>query len=236
MRFLWSFPAWGVAAVIAPAPAAAVELDASATVLSDYRFRGISLSDRQPVVEAGADATLGAWFAGAEAIGTARGRNPLFDSRRTVEVDVSAGWSRAFGLVTPAAGVIGYIHPGGGAAASGEAFASVAGALGPATLTIGANYAPGQAEAPRGDLYTFVRAAAGIPGTAFTLHTSVGREAGAFAGRRVKLDYSGGIEARVLHVVIVGLDYVGNDLPPTAAGRLQRDREDGVVVRAGVRF
>ena len=147
---------------------------------------------------------------------------------------MSAGWSRSLGLLTPSAGAIAYLRPGGGAA-SGELFAALAGALGPATLTVGANVAPGQGAAPGGNLYLFTRAAAGVPGTPLTLRASVGRERGGFVGGGTKIDYSGGVAARLFRVVTLGLDYVGNDRP-SVPGRLGRNRSDGVVVRAGVRF
>ncbi len=223
------------------APAAAASFDASAEVVSDYRFRGISLSDRHPAAEASVGASLGDGFLGVEAISASRVRSPYRLSRQDAEVDLSAGWSHTFGLLTPTAGVIAYLRPGGGEAANGELFATLAGALGPATLTVGGNYAPGQAVAHGGNLYLFTKASAGIPGTPLTLHASVGRERGALAGGGLaagatKIDYAGGVEARVVRIVTLGLDYVGNDLPTTGPGRLQRNRANGIVVRAGVRF
>ncbi len=221
------------------APAAA-QVSVSADGLSDYRFRGVSLSDRQPVADASVTGVAGAWFAGVEAISSSRGRFAV--ATRSAEVDLSAGWSRSLGLLTPSVGAIAYLHPGG-EAANGEVFASLAGALGPATVTLAANYAPDQGAAPGGNLYLQARAAAGIPTTPLTLRVAVGREAGAFAGTRLapgpvrtKIDWQAGIEARFLRFVVVGLSYVGNDLPTIAPGRLQRNREDGVVTRIGVRF
>ncbi|MBV8971761.1 MAG: hypothetical protein JO290_05670 [Sphingomonadaceae bacterium] len=226
-------------AIGAAAPVAAAEVSVAGDVLSDYRFRGVSLSDRQPVADGTLSGQAGPWFAGVEAISSSRGRYAV--ETRSAEVDLSAGWSRSFGLLTPSVGAIGYLHPGG-EAANGEVFASLAGALGPATLTLAANYAPDQGAAPGGNLYLQARAAAAIPTTPLTLRAAVGREAGAFAGFRasgtggVKTDWRAGVEARVLRVVVLGLDYVGNDLPRIAPGRLQKNREDGVVARVGVRF
>lgn len=215
--------------------AAAATFDLSAYAMSDYRYRGISLSDRQPVVDGSVAASTGSWFAGVEALSASRLRTPDRPTRRSAEIDVSAGWSRAIGVVTPTAGAIVYTYPGGGPAI-GEGFATLAGALGPATLTVGANYAPDQTAARGGNLYLFTRAAAGLPGTPLTLHASVGRERGALAGGATKIDYAGGVEARVLRVVTLGVDYVGNDRATTGPGRLARNREDGFVLRAGVRF
>ncbi len=218
--------------IVTAAPVTA-QISASADVVSDYRFRGVSLSDRQPVADASVTGAIGPWFGGVEAVSSSRGR---FDTAmRSAEVDLSAGWSRSLGLLTPSAGAIAYLHPGG-EAANGEVFASLAGALGPATLTVAANYAPDQGAVPGGNLYLAARAAAGIPGTPLTLRVGVGREAGAFAGGRTKVDWQGGVEAQVLRRVVVGVGYVGNDLPRIAPGRLQRNREDGVVLRAGLRF
>ncbi len=217
-------------------PAAAATVDTSIDVLSDYRFRGVSLSDHAPVADAGITASVGTWFAGAEAISATRIRAADRPTRRNAEIDVSAGWSRSFGLVTPTVGAIAYVHPGGGEAANGEVFATLAGAFGPATLTAGVNYAPDQAAAGGGNLYLSLRAAAGVPRTPLTLTVSAGRERGAFAGGATKIDYSGGIEARVLRRIMLGLAYIGNDRPTAGPGRLQRNREDGVVARAGVRF
>ena len=223
-----------IAAIVACAGrAAAVTVDAGVEARSDYRFRGVSLSDRSPVVSGSVTATAGPWFAGVEAIAPARGRDPIRPTRRTGEIDVSGGWSRTVGLLTPSAGVIAYLRPGS-EAATGEAFATLAGALGPATLTVGSNYAPAQA-ARRDNLYVFARAAAGIPLTPLTLRAGVGRERGGFVGGGTKIDYSVGVEARVLRVVTIGVDYVGND-QATGPTRLQRNRANGVVVRAGVQF
>ncbi len=181
------------------------------------------------------EASLGSYFAGVEAISASRDRG-LLQPGHNAEIDLSAGWTRSYGLLTPTAGAIAFFEPGSPAPVNGELFATLAGELGPATLTIGANYAPSQQDAHGGNLYLFTKAEVGIPLTPLTVHASVGREAGGFAGGRIKTDFLGGVEARVLHFVVLGIDYVGNDLPRVPVAALQRRREDGVVVRAGVRF
>ena len=223
-------------AVLGAAPCAAVTVDGSLDVVSDYRFRGVSLSDRQPVAEGTVDLQAGSWFAGAEVITASRARSPYQMTRANAELDVSTGWTRAVGLLTPAAGVIVYLRPGGGEPAIAEGFASLAGALGPATVTAGANYAPAQAAARGGNLYLFTKASVAIPATPLTLHAAVGRERGALDGGATKVDYAGGIEARVVRFITLGVDYIGNDLPTAGPGRVVRNRENGFVVRAGVRF
>jgi uncharacterized protein (TIGR02001 family) len=219
----------------AVSPVGAVDFSGSATVVSDYRFRGLSLSGHHPVATATVEAASGPWFVGLEAVSASQVRSPLRFPRRNAEIDVSGGWTRSLGLVTPTVGAIAYLHPGGGEAANGEVFASLAGAIGPATLTLGANYAPDQSAVRGGNLYLSAAAAAAVPTTLFTVRASVGRERGGFAGAQTKIDWSGGVEARVLRIVTLGIDYVGNDLPRVGAG-LRRNRSNGVVVRAGVSF
>lgn len=229
-----------IAAVLAvslgASSAGAVEIDASAALATDYRFRGISLSNGHPVVEASIEASIPkGWFAGAEAIVGASPRSPVRTRRHDAEIDLTAGWSRSLGLLTPSVGVIGYVFPGGGETANGEVFGALEGALGPATLTVGVNYAPDQAAAPGGNFYTFARARAGIPATPFSLSASVGREAGAFADGRVKIDYSVGADVHIKFATI-SLAYVGNDLPSAVRLFDRRARRNGIVASVTARF
>jgi uncharacterized protein (TIGR02001 family) len=216
-------------------PAAAVDFEGSAEVVTDYRFRGISLSNREPVVEASVEASVSSYFVAVEAISSSRDRG-LLQPGHNAEIDLSAGWTHTYGLLTPTAGAIAFFEPGSSAPVNGELFATLAGELGPATLTVGANYAPSQQDAHGGNLYLFAKAEVGIPLTPLTVHASVGREAGGFDGGRIKTDFLGGVEARVFHFVVLGVDYVGNDLPHLPIPALQRRRDDGIVARAGVRF
>ena len=216
-------------------PGAAVEIDGSTAVVSDYRFRGESLSNRQPVGEASLQATLPAgWFAGLSAVTSAYSRAPGITARHP-ELDLSAGWSRSFGLLTPSAGLIGYVYPGGSGGNSFEAFGSLAAALGPATVTGGVNSAPRQDNLRRENLYVYLSPAVGVPGTPLTLRASIGREAGALqGGARAKVDYGVGVEARVARRFTVSARWSGNDLGGAAASA--RMTRAGVVVGVGVSF
>ncbi len=209
------------------AKAAAIDVDGSAALLSDYRSRGVSLSDRQPVADASIQASTSDWFAGAEAVSTARPRDLRIDRGTDAEIDVSAGYSRAIGLLTPSAGVIAYLYPGHGPAEV-EAFGALAGSLGPATVTLGANYAPDQAGVAGGNLYTYARASVGIPLTPVTVKASVGREAGAFDLGRTKIDYSAGVDVRVWKLIL-GVRYVGNDVPRSTSAFVRHATADTVV-------
>lgn len=221
-------------AALPSSPARAVELSGNAAVVSDYRFRGESLSNRQPVGEANLQASLAGWFAGLSVESSATSRAPAAVAGRHPEIDVSGGWSKTFGLLTPAAGVIGYIYPGGSRTDSFEAFASLAAKLGPAALTGGINYAPRQANLGRDNLYLSLSPSVGIPGTPLTFRAVVGREAGSLqGGRRSKLDYGAGIEAQLRRLTL-SARWSANDLGASTYDR--RRSRPGVSLSIGTRF
>ena len=84
------------------------------------------------------------WFGGVEAVSSSRGR---FDTAtHSAEVDCRLGGAAARPADAERRGD--RLSPPGGEAANGEVFASLAGALGPATLTVAANYAPDQGAVP----------------------------------------------------------------------------------------
>lgn len=222
------------AALLSPA-VAAVEIDGNAMVVSDDRFRGESLSNRQPVGEVSLEASIPAgWFAGLSAVTSAYSRAPAATAGRQAEVDLSGGWSKSFGLLTPSAGLIGYVFPGGSGTASFEAFGALAAKLGPAAITGGVNYAPRQGNLGRDNLYLSLSPSIGLPGTPVTLRASVGREAGSLqGGAHAKLDYGAGVEARY-HRLTFTARWSANDLGAAADDR--RRARAGLSVGVGATF
>jgi uncharacterized protein (TIGR02001 family) len=78
-------------------------------LVSDYRFRGQSQTDREPAIQGGADYTynpaslyLGTWVSNVDKAGFANG---------PFEWDVYGGWRPKFGDFTLDAGVLYYIYP-----------------------------------------------------------------------------------------------------------------------------
>lgn len=168
-------------------PPSAFALSGGATLTSDYRYRGISRSDRDAAVqgtlavehESGLYATLWAstikgWIArgGADA-----------------EIALTAGYALSAGALTLDAGTTVIAFPGGrGDSTIVQPFATVRGDLGPAGLKLGIAYAPKQralgtvappgTDAPsrrRGDnLYLWGDLTSGLPGTPVTLKGHLG--------------------------------------------------------------
>ena len=128
--------------LLAPAQAAAqaVTLSWEGAVVSDYRFRGVSLSNREPALQGGIDAELesgfyaGLWGSSiARSEGGARG-----------EIDVIAGYRADLAGGKIDANVTWYLYPGDGALDYVEANVRLERELGPFEAEAGLSYAPPQ--------------------------------------------------------------------------------------------
>ena len=190
-RFLLSLSAFGLAAGLAT-PAAAVDLghgftvNGGATLVTDYRFRGISQTDRRFAVQgtftlshsSGFYATV--WGSSIDDYVAAGGDQ---------EIDLIAGWHHTWSGTTLDMGVLYYYYPGSGAIIHGynsdfaEPYVSVAHAFGPVTAKATANYAPRQSALSVGNgkednLYLAGDLSATIPHTALTLSGHLGHSFG----------------------------------------------------------
>lgn len=115
-----------------------LDLSANLGIVSDYRFRGISLSDRDPALQGGLDLEGEHFF-----IGTWASTIADYEGAE-VEVDVYAGihgGSDSFGWT---AGAYAYLYPGGADVNYVEGIASVETYVGPVTLGLEGSYAPEQ--------------------------------------------------------------------------------------------
>jgi len=196
MRFSTFLPAAILAAATAApafaqdtAPPEPITVSGSATVASDYRFRGVSQTDKNVAVQGGitiaheSGVYIGTWGSNLAGWGTFGGAN--------LELDLIAGYKHTFGTATVDAGVTWYTYPGGFDETDVvEFYGKVSGTAGPATLTAGVFYAPKQtslsyataAATPlipgdgrkEDNIYLSGDAAAGVPDTPVTLKAHIG--------------------------------------------------------------
>ena len=200
-----------------PAFAQDEEAEAAATIdavfttgaFSDYRFRGVSLSDRDPVAQASIDLShnptglySGVW---ASNIANYVGAH--------VEIDLYAGIKRDLGPVDLDVGATYYAYPNANGVDSYELYGYLGRTIGPAEVRAGVVYAPSQDSLGSTDnLYLTSDARVGIPNTPLTLTGSVGYEDGAFAGATgQKWDWSLGVEATKGRFTL-GLGYVDTNI------------------------
>ncbi len=122
-----------------PAFAQGPDVSANAGVVSDYRFRGISLSDRDPALQGGVDLDAGLVFAGVwtSTIADYEGAE--------IEFDLYGGLQGSIGDLGWRVGAYGYLYPG----AEGVNYIELAGgierAVGPVTLGFEVAVVPEQA-------------------------------------------------------------------------------------------
>jgi uncharacterized protein (TIGR02001 family) len=210
-------------AVAKPMPAFTVTGNVS--LVTDYRFRGVSLSGGDPAIQGGITLThesglyVGTWSSSLVA-------SPVYG---TQELDLFAGWSGevASGL-TLDAGLLYYVYPGGhvGDANYWEPYASVSGAIGPAKLKVGVAYDWSQkglvdnAGKHSDNFYIYSNLDVGIPGTPLTVSGHVGYTDGVLApcyycggtatfNDKTGWDWSLGGSATVFGPISVGVSYIG---------------------------
>lgn len=195
----------------------AVTVTGNASIVSDYRFRGLGLSGGDLAIQGGITLNtaqgvyVGTWASSLEST----------DLYGEVELDVFAGWAgEVADGVGVDAGVTYYSYPsnspGVGDSAIWEFYGKVKPTFGPLSTTFGVAYSPDQDSLGGGDnLYLSADAGIGIPQTPFTLSAHIGYTDGflVLTDDGDAFDYSIGASATVLGNLTVGVSYVGVDGP-----------------------
>ncbi len=177
--------ALALAAVSAPAFAqdsSDVTISGGATVVSDYRFRGISQSYKQFTVQGSLALTHSSGFYAS--VGGS-GIDDYVAAGADTELDLVGGYKTTLGGATVDVGVLYYYYPGSGGANSDffEPYASVSGALGPVTAKVGLAYAPKQSALTIGsgkedNLYVYTDLSTAVPNTPISLTGHFGHSFG----------------------------------------------------------
>lgn len=233
----------GAAAVPAAAqdvPTGPVDVSAAVEVVSDYRFRGISLSGGDVAVQPAIMLThnaglyIGAWGSNIE-------ETPATGE---VEVDLYGGFATEVAPGTSVdLGLTYYWYPDGARAAGAsdyvEAAARLSHLLGPAEAGVRIAYAPRQAALGQEDsLYLAADLSAGIPATPLTVSASLGYTDGGLAGFAPGghyWDWSLGASASFGRLT-AGIRYVDTDIPATGVKAVDKYFDAGVVLSLGVSF
>ena len=171
------------AALLAASPAAAkpaLKFSGGVTLVSQYRFRGIGLSDQKPALQGTLNLShdsglyAGAWGSGLEGFGELGGSK--------LELDLYAGYKHE---LLPGAtldvGLLYYAYPGstGGNFEFFEPYANVSGAVGPGTAKLGIAFAPSdKAIGGNSNLYSFADYALPINGTPIAINSHIGYSKG----------------------------------------------------------
>jgi uncharacterized protein (TIGR02001 family) len=188
-----------------------ITLTGGVAVVSDYRFRGVSLSDKdfavQPYLTVKHESGLyaGVW-----------GSNLAENAGDDVEVDLYAGFAGGEEL-TYDIGATYYLYPGVSSFNYVEFTGKLGSTIGPATVGVQLSYVPSQDNTGNNDnVYYGTNAAFAIPNSPITLKGSIGIEDGAFTGADEKVDWSLGANAAVSGFTL-GVAYVDTDRRSTFA-------------------
>ena len=167
-----------------------IDIEVTVAAVSDYRFRGVSLSEKDPAFQPGITVShesglyVGAWASNIA-------DNPGDD----IEVDLFAGFSGGE-EVTWDVGATYYMYPGFSSANYVELIGKMGTTYGPLEWGVIAAYTPSQDNIGNQDnFYLGTTASVGIPDSPIKFNTSIGFEDGAFGDK--KLDWSLGISADV---------------------------------------
>lgn len=156
-------------------PPAAFDISANVGIVSDYRFRGISYSGRDPAIQGGIDVShqsglfVGTW---ASSLADNGGAN--------LELDLYGGYAGSAAGLDYAATVLYYVYPGVDGSNYWELKGTVAKTLGPATLELQVNWVPDQTSYPGDNVYVGAGLDVGVPDTPVSLRAAVGRETGGY--------------------------------------------------------
>lgn len=215
-----------LAAGLAATPAFAQEETAASDItitgnvaaVTDYRFRGLSLSGGDFAIQGSIGVShssgfyVGAWASSLE-------DSPVYGN---TELDVYGGWT---GEVTPGltfdGGLLYYVYPNGnvGKANVYEPYASISAAVGPATVKVGAAYAWKQDSLGGDDnIYVYTDLSAAIPETPISVSAHLGYADGAQSPKFLTglstdggFDYNVGASYNLTSKLSVGVSYVGVD-------------------------
>ncbi|MGK6325316.1 TorF family putative porin [Sphingomonas sp. DT-51] len=231
------------------ATSSAVTVSGSVAIASDYRFRGVSQSDRQMTVQGGITVShesglyVGTWASNLAGWGTFGGAN--------MELDLIGGYkARLADNATLDVGLTWYLYPGGADKTDfAEPYVKLSGTAGAATLTAGAAYAPKQqaigrwyrtgADAAAGvytdagakddNLYLWGDGALALAGTPLTARAHIGHSWGqdglgpnatAVAPTGSYWDWSLGADATWRNLTF-GLSYIDTDLSTRSSAYLR---------------
>jgi uncharacterized protein (TIGR02001 family) len=207
----------GLVLLTGPATAMAAEMagpsvDGELAIVSDYRFRGLSLTDNGPAIQGGLTGSLSNGVYGSVWGSTIDEYGAGADGKgATVEVDYTLGWAFEISHVSVDAAVSRYTYPGGENVAFFELPVSVSRGWDDWSATLGGAYAPAQKALGHEDnRYVFAKLAWARPSAPFDVAVQVGHEAGAFAPGG-KWDWSAGVTRRISNLE-VGLSLVDSDV------------------------
>ena len=197
-------------------------LSANVSLVSEYRFRGVSLSDKDIALQGGLDVETASGFY----LGTWASSIDTFEGSET-EVDVYGGYTGDLGELTYNVGAMAYTYPGSSGTLYLEGYGSVSGAIQSVEWTAGAAYAFKQDNlGDQDNIYLYLDGGMPLGDSGLSLAGHFAYEDGAFGDG--KLDWSLGVSYPIKDFEL-GVSYVDTNLS-------DRLGDAGIVISLGASF
>jgi uncharacterized protein (TIGR02001 family) len=202
-------------------------------VVSDYRFRGVSLNNEDIAVQGGVDFSYKLSDGFSLYLGNWNSNLNSSTGFGSVEVDLYGGITGAVDNINWKLGVVGYIYPDAKNVSYYEVQAEVSTTIGPVTAALGTYIAPKQQNyGNQTGVNIYANLSAAIPETPFTVKAGVGYED--YAAFNNKLDWNVGVNYTYKFATL-GVSYV--DTNRTAVYAPGKDGADAtILVTLGVVF
>ncbi|QSR15859.1 TorF family putative porin [Novosphingobium sp. KA1] len=190
----------------------AITVSGGITLISDYRFRGISLTGKDPAVQG----TINLSHKSGAYLGTWSSSLGMGDRYGPTEVDFYGGWAGSVAKRTSLDVALAYYsYPGGEGSGKIEYFETTAKLthdFGLLRATLGSGYSWDQAALGGDHLYLYGETAVPVPGTPITLKAHGGRSKGAISPKSGGYYYWQLGADVALGKLTFGLSYIDTDL------------------------
>lgn len=152
-------------------------LSANAALVTDYRFRGLSLSDKDTAFQGGFNANHSSGFY----VGTWGSSISQYNGSE-LELDLFGGYATTIGQISTNIGFLAYTYPGATDNTDYyEVYGSIGGSLSAVSWSLGANYAFDQDGTGNQDnIYLYLSTSTAIANTPWSVSGNIAYEDGAF--------------------------------------------------------
>ena len=207
-------------------PPSDITVSGGVTLVSDYRFRGVSFTAEDPAIQGTININHSSGFYGGVWASNLED-SPVFGS---IEIDLYGGFkTEVTSGVTLDVGLLYYYYPNGDNRAAPvppatigaplnsdyfEPYASISGTIGPASIKLGAAYAWDQSALGGNDnIYVYTDLGLGIPDTPITLAGHLGYSNGSLTlGAGNYWDWAVGADLALGQGLTAGVRYIDTDL------------------------
>lgn len=203
----------GLAAKGVRADDSGFSLSANAAIVSEYRFRGLSLSDHDPAIQGGFDVAhdsgfyIGTWGSSIEPYGGSE-----------FELDIYAGYATELGGISTDIGILAYTYPGSSDTHYIELYGSVGSSFENISWTLGGAYVWDQDNVGSQDnIYLYLDMGMPLGDTPLSLAGHIAYEDGAFGDD--KWDWNIGL-AYAFKQFELSVSYVDTNVPGIGKGAI----------------